>query len=449
MSSVLRQHLSVFAVTSLALCLGGSCSGKSGAQGPTGPQGPPGLDGANSYRAGSGLSLTENVFTVYSGCSVGQMLRWDGASWGCITPGGTVGGGGITTADGLLGNGTFAQPLVVDFGGNGAAKTVSRSDHTHEPNYPASNVGVYPPGPHLTGLWTRARNAPVLAGSGAGWDAGHVGYPAVLKAGNAYRMYFAGSANGTQWTGIGLASSTDGLTWSRVQATPVLGVGAGGQWDSAEIQGTSVLLVGATYYLYYAGRDGGGTWRIGLATSSDGVTFTRFSGNPIVNVTGGAWDGQNVAFPSVVKDGNSWSLFYMGGNGGVWQGVGLATSPNGMTWTKEPANPVLPRTQGSWDDQAGMPAVVKIGSFFYMQYSGFAGGGDNRWRSGLATSIDGKTWTTAVSSPNIDTGVQGSYHQNHVFSGSILIDGGRVWFWNQGQNAGNVWTIGAHVQAAN
>lgn len=449
MRSVPRQHLSVFAATSLALCLGCS-SGKPGPAGPPGPQGPPGLDGANSYRAGSGLSLTDNVFTVYNGCSVGQMLRWDGASWGCITPGGTVGGGGITTGDGLLGNGTFVQPLVVDFGGNGAAKTASRSDHTHEPYYPASNVGVYSAGPHLTGLWTRARSGPVLVGSGAGWDAGHVGYPAVVKVGNSFRMYYAGSPNGTQWAGIGVATSTDGLTWTRAQATPVLGLGGGGQWDSAGIQGTSVVLVGTTYYLFYQGQDGNGTWRIGLATSSDGVTFSRFSGNPILNVTGGGWDSQHVSFPSVVKDGNNWQLFYMGASGGTWQGVGLATSTNGMTWSKEPANPVLPRTPGSWDDNGGMPSVVKIGSFFYMQYAGQAVGGDGRWRSGLATSVDGKSWTRAVHmSPNIDTGEPGTWYQNAAFSGSILIDGGRIWFWQMGQNAANVWSIGAHVQAAN
>ncbi len=196
--------------------------------------------------------------------------------------------------------------------------------------------------------------------------------PSVVKDGSTYRMWFAGGF----WTGpfgitgrIYHAESSDAVTWSL--GGVALDVGPPGAWDGAMVAYPSVLLDSlGIYWMYYSGWDGV-TNRIGVATSTDGLTFTRLGPDPILDLgPAGAWDGVRVDFPTVLE-GSPWTMMYSGDDGAVVK-IGRATSTDGVHWTRATDNPEFtPAAAGEWDggDVFGA-ALLLSGSDRYMYYSG-------------------------------------------------------------------------------
>ena len=64
---------------------------------------------------------------------------------------------------------------------------------------------------------------------------------------------------------------------------PVLAVGAAGSWDDDAVWGPAVLKEGSSYKMWYTGDDGANPSRIGLATSTDGITWTKAAANPVLS----------------------------------------------------------------------------------------------------------------------------------------------------------------------
>jgi hypothetical protein len=119
-------------------------------------------------------------------------------------------------------------------------------------------------------------------------------------------------------------------------------------WEGPDLAGPSALQVGTQTWLYYAAARG-----IGLARSSDGVTFVKVPG-PVLGVDpGAAWESTTPGAPSVaVFPDGSWHMAYSSG-----LSIGEAVSPDGMSWTRvdaDPATPALdpilgPGASGSFD----------------------------------------------------------------------------------------------------
>jgi hypothetical protein len=163
--------------------------------------------------------------------------------------------------------------------------------------------------------------------------------------------------------------------WTHVQETPVL----------TGLKFPLFWFDGATYHAY--GSYDNDT-KIGHATSPDGITWTLdVANNPVLTVGGaGAWDNTTVAVFNPWKEGGTWYALYRG-NGSK---TGLATSPDGLIWTKSASNPVI-----NYPDPAG---IIKDGATYYCYTNTTS---VNR-RVVVWTSTNLTTWTQVGSGPIMD-----------------------------------------------
>jgi hypothetical protein len=153
--------------------------------------------------------------------------------------------------------------------------------------------------------------------------------------------------------GLGQMRSSDGITWTRPTA-PIYQPAAGA-WDSALISGPSVVRgPDGMYRLYYSGVGADGA-SIGMLTSSDGTTWTPYATNPVFHhAADGTWDSTVLEQTVQYFAGKYW-MWYSGYDGALLDttriSLGLATSTDGITWERYTNNPVLgPGDPGSWND---------------------------------------------------------------------------------------------------
>ncbi|MCA9600896.1 MAG: hypothetical protein R3A78_04570 [Polyangiales bacterium] len=143
----------------------------------------------------------------------------------------------------------------------------------------------------------------------------HVNDPSVVRVGNTWRMYYTDAPIG-EIDRIWLAESTNGVTFTKV--AQVLDVGPPGSWDAEKVGRPSVQFDGQTYTMWYDAT-AAGRRHVGVATSSDGVHFTKYAQNPVV---------ENVGAIDVKRVGNGYVLLNEAMDGTHW-----ATSGDGFCWT--------------------------------------------------------------------------------------------------------------------
>jgi len=317
-----------------------------------------------------------------------------------------------------------------------------------------------------------------LGNSGRGDDA-HVYSGNVFKDGSIYRMYYPAS-DGATWR-VYLATSPDGLTWTKYDnniEAPSDTTGTNGRIPLGSTAGTgddagvlypSVMKDGSTYKAWYVGYDGT-KYRIYYATSSDGLTWTKVNnaipttcdsgsacsygdGRLGLGTTGKGDDNQIIAF-NVIKDGSTYKMYYTGDDG-TDRHIFMATSADGLTWTKYdnalPAdsdnistNGRIPTgSSGTGDDKYVMPGtVIKEGGYYRLWYSGYDGA---LWRGYYAISSDGLTWkkvnntipadsNTIAYNGQIPQGITGSGDDDHILLPRVLYENGIYKAWYGGED---------------
>jgi hypothetical protein len=226
------------------------------------------------------------------------------------------------------------------------------------------------------------RSNPVFEASGPGhWDARIRERGWILKEGDVWRLWYTGydgTREGKKM--LGLATSSDGLRWTRHASNPLYA----DHW----VEDVQVLRHGDTYYMFAEGAQD----RAQLLQSADGVRWKRIGPLDVRLRNGEPIPAGPYGTPTALFEDGRWFLFYERGDRAVW----LATSKERRVWTNVQDEPVLRPGPDAYDrDQIALNQVIKHGGSYYAYYHGAAkppAGEPTFWSTAVAVSSDLIHW---------------------------------------------------------
>jgi hypothetical protein len=267
--------------------------------------------------------------------------------------------------------------------------------------------------------WTKYVGNPVIASP-------YFDQPSVIYEQNTYKMWISAIGGQGQPLKIYYATSNDGIAWTTPEL--VLDAGTSGDWDDYCVRAPQVLHMGTRYLMWYLASRSDGLYGIGLALSSDGVTWTRCSANPVMSPgNNGGWDDWALSRFAIAFDGTQYRMWYGAQqvNGGTVR-IGAAASNNGISWTKYSDNPVLNIGDG-WDSQHVIPESVVLCNGIYRMW--YTGRHDPLWSVGMAISADGFSWTKCDKNPVLSVGPPRSWDSIQIWSCFVLKKEGSLLMW--------------------
>ncbi len=235
--------------------------------------------------------------------------------------------------------------------------------------------------------WTKYEGNPLIFDcNGSPWDEKYWTFDVIRKDSLYLMWYTAESKASGQLANIGFAWSQDGLNWTK-HADPVLQHGDRESWEAAGIGGPCVLYEDGRYHMWYNGVSYRmpKVVRVGYATSEDGIHWEKYPANPVFDAgEQGTFDDHWVVANDVTHNGSEFKMWYFGWNYIQFE-IGLATSDDGINWTRSFANPVLKTGDiGSWDMQ--MIAVADVITFDSISRMFYWGSNNVSSKLGYATT---------------------------------------------------------------
>jgi predicted GH43/DUF377 family glycosyl hydrolase len=178
----------------------------------------------------------------------------------------------------------------------------------------------------------------ILSPDPATWEGAYIAAngSALVVEGEILYWYQAGSP-----PRIGLARSGDGKTWSK-HPKPVLDRGPRGSWDEMAVADPYVARFGDQFYLFYLGEDRARRQRLGVARGRDGINWCKLRSNPVLELgEPGTFDEQGLGEPAVWASHGRYWMIYTGRDRSEVRRLGLAWSSDGVSWERGPEETVL------------------------------------------------------------------------------------------------------------
>ncbi|MEK9179191.1 MAG: alpha/beta fold hydrolase, partial [Patescibacteria group bacterium] len=195
--------------------------------------------------------------------------------------------------------------------------------------------------------------------------------PTVIKDTTGYTMWYADSNAG--YIEIYRAISTDGITWQRNPETPVISKGTGSDFDRASASAPFVLKDGSVYKMWYSGHDTS-AWRVGYATSPDGISWTKYAQNPVL---------QYADSPDVQKTDSGYDMYFHQTGPCSSNQIYKLSSTDGINWGDENSKETIICPTNWYESRALAPSVISVNGQTRLYYTGI--GNDGNWRILLAT----------------------------------------------------------------
>ena len=246
-------------------------------------------------------------------------------------------------------------------------------------------------------------------------------------------------------------TSTDGVAWTEAEDASLEALSDG--FGNPGAMPTSVLEAADGWVMYLVGtlateQQGWDIWR--ATAPAPGGPWTRSAEPVLTRGAAGAWDAGGLDFPTVIPTETGYSMFYSGIESTETSGgaIGMATSTDGIAWTKGEGPVMEPGLCGDFDARAvHQPRVIATADNLVMAYAGYAEPADSRAVVGYADSLDdGATWGCEWPRPGLDTAglPEGSVHTLAAFQRgdrvALLVewlsnDGTDIWLADLGLTA--------------
>jgi len=244
---------------------------------------------------------------------------------------------------------------------------------------------------------------------------------------------------------IALARSNDGITWTGEGVTnPIVPNGPPGSFDSWAAADADVVIVDGTWYLFYCGAVSGSLAKVGLATSTDGLTWTKYDldgdgiEDPVfyadtsyVAPDGHRYESANLFLsPTVYHDGTKFWIWLSSGEGTPDNAIfhmmlySCVDPMNFASWTRENSGmPVMSPT--GWEGNAIWHIdVSKHGDEFWLYYVAPRNGGS----MGFARSNDKFNWIRSPRNP-IMVPVPGTWEGSVLYRASPIEVEDEIWLY--------------------
>jgi hypothetical protein len=148
----------------------------------------------------------------------------------------------------------------------------------------------------------------------------------------------------------------------------------GSGFDATRVSNPAVTYANDSYTMLYAGLPFANNVQIGLATSTNGVTWTPYAGNPVITNAGSQSWASFREMPVTLLDANgAYKTWFNGDNSnldtdpGYGAGFGLATSPDAIDWTMSASNPIRWELNQPLGTAVNLVSVVDLNG----QYDGY------------------------------------------------------------------------------